>query len=1272
MGVIERGNIDSHIEHIASQLKNKKASAMVGAGYSFNAVKIDDSVGDYSDWKQLGILFYEKLHGTGTRPNSDDLDPIALASEVCREYGRNAVDQIILQAVPDHGYKPGILHTMLLELPWNDVFTTNYDTLLEDASRDLKNPHYMVVADVNSIPLSGGKSRIIKLHGSYPSNKPWIITKEDYEEYPGRFGVFYNQVISAMSKDVFCLFGFSGDDPNFIQWCNWIQKELGEYAPSIYIIGFFTEADLMKYKKRTLNLKIINMGLCEGVHNHADGLKLFFEKLNQYLMKHPVQEIESKGMISKERDIILNPVSADSGNTDWVLQRPKESAEKMDPIQWKLMRTYIESFLKNKEDREKERQKAIQIWRKERESYPGWFIAPKGSRDILYYYTHNAGYLLSDVKEMITIDMLEFAFELGWRYETGLFSMDSFMQQKLAAIIDWYQPVIQESKEKGKELWLHDNAGVTLPKGVEDWWLYLCFLLLREYREDGKDAEWKKLWKRVNQLKEALSQEDCIRLEYEGIMRCYTKLELVELQQQLHDWSIPKEFYDYRLKRLGLLLELGETFYVQKELKSLCNELEYAIEQENCKDIIFKKSILACALMMYSLVLQGINFIQGKYGEKPKELDDTLKQIAELSSVYDMQGDLKKLSAEISNHILEKKGKKQLFDLDRETISLVSFNDAYCREAYQYIRILEKVHCPFQVCRIALDRKTVNRAISCLSRSHAFLSIFSILRSDDYKNVEEICDREYLIQFKQAEIDNLVIYITKAVRRNLSVIESQNRWRGGSLYTSIAVTSPEMLSRLCVRCSTSALREILLLIKDVYSLETVKNFINLKNLIVRFMKCMSDKTKAEFLPILLELGIPEGHTEYDRLELVEPFDLFTFHTSAAPLFQAIRLDDYQIDKLFEDAAESARKREAIISRLITLHELNLLDEKHQERFGRLLWENVDDVTGLPNLPNYYCSIYLTLPHPLSIQPVQRIKEYLLSCEMDHSHSQGFTITMGDIRFLREIILCAKTKEDKKGFLWEVDEAEYLLNKMVDWWDQGKDNLYKEESPGFFLVADEYRRRYQTMVDACTAICRSVNGELPFSVIERLLAMAQELAEAGIRHLALETSIYQDRDMMKLIDKIEEALYSLDREKVIDASNAVQYLADEKYYINGVEILLEVLSLLLRLRKQPSLSTFINVLHNILYTNSRTQSDKFYHNIICGLDYIYHETEYDKDTVIRTLKEKIEIRRNAANLASMLYVHLRNNGLDVPESLQRRKSVCQNPEEFAEVRNAGRF
>ena len=213
-----------YLNEIAERLWSGHAAVMVGAGFSKNANPA------FPNWSKLGDLFYEKIHSR--KPDNEIkeikyLSVLKLADEVQADRGRPALDQILRNAIPDLDYEPSPLHEQLLNLPWSDVFTTNYDTLLERARDAVISQRYDVIVNKEDLTYSQ-KPRIIKLHGSFPSDRPFVVTEEDYRRYPEDFAPFVNTVRQSLLENTLCLVGFSGDDPNFVEWIGWIRDKLGE------------------------------------------------------------------------------------------------------------------------------------------------------------------------------------------------------------------------------------------------------------------------------------------------------------------------------------------------------------------------------------------------------------------------------------------------------------------------------------------------------------------------------------------------------------------------------------------------------------------------------------------------------------------------------------------------------------------------------------------------------------------------------------------------------------------------------------------------------------------------------------------------------------------------------------------------------------------------------------------------------------------------------------------------------------------------------------
>jgi NAD-dependent SIR2 family protein deacetylase len=121
--------IRPYLNEIAERLWAERAAVMVGAGFSKNAGN------GFPDWNQLGDLFYQKAHGVTPDPAKQKyLNVLRLAEEVQAAIGRPALENLLRSNIPDLNIEPSGLHVELLELPWVDGFTTNYDTMLERAS----------------------------------------------------------------------------------------------------------------------------------------------------------------------------------------------------------------------------------------------------------------------------------------------------------------------------------------------------------------------------------------------------------------------------------------------------------------------------------------------------------------------------------------------------------------------------------------------------------------------------------------------------------------------------------------------------------------------------------------------------------------------------------------------------------------------------------------------------------------------------------------------------------------------------------------------------------------------------------------------------------------------------------------------------------------------------------------------------------------------------------------------------------------------------------
>ena len=273
-------SVYGQIEDIRRQLWLGHASLMVGCGFSRNADKAFPKTPTPPDWNELGDKLIKALYPRLNKEERAEMRTsksiLQLANEFDVAFQRPALNALLKKCIQDDNLLPSELHENILKLPWADVFTTNYDTLLERAARQVTNIKYDVVLNCKDLPYSESP-RIIKLHGSFPSEATHlIISEEDYRTYPEQYSPFVNTVQQAIMETTMCLIGFSGTDPNFRKWIGWVKDNLQESMPPVYLIGLF---DLSASERRFLEeRKIVPVDLSdlpdipEG--NHAKALKL--------------------------------------------------------------------------------------------------------------------------------------------------------------------------------------------------------------------------------------------------------------------------------------------------------------------------------------------------------------------------------------------------------------------------------------------------------------------------------------------------------------------------------------------------------------------------------------------------------------------------------------------------------------------------------------------------------------------------------------------------------------------------------------------------------------------------------------------------------------------------------------------------------------------------------------------------------------------------------------------------------------------------------------
>ena len=224
------------------------------------------------------------------------------------------------------------LYQVHLEAIKTEIERQNNIAQITNSQREGK---YQLITDAYQISLTDTCKNIYKLHGNLRiENVPYgfdgdkhmqyVITQEDYNNYPQKHEAFVSLMRISLLKGCLCLIGFSGDDPNFMAWIDWVKDILDgstsnqQKISAIYYINADSE-NLDASKELLLQnhyIKVVNLHECfPDASLPQQRISLFLDFMSRDKEFYDVYN-ESWGRIDVDRDGLhkINSLSADIQN----------------------------------------------------------------------------------------------------------------------------------------------------------------------------------------------------------------------------------------------------------------------------------------------------------------------------------------------------------------------------------------------------------------------------------------------------------------------------------------------------------------------------------------------------------------------------------------------------------------------------------------------------------------------------------------------------------------------------------------------------------------------------------------------------------------------------------------------------------------------------------------------------------------------------------------------------------------------------------------------
>lgn len=1273
-----------YINHIRDALWRRspigQAAVMVGAGFSRNARPATVAGGSLPTWSELTHRILNALYpkadaGQAWRRLSAEREMgatsgfLRLAEEYATAFGRLALEELIMELVPDRHFLPSELYNDLLALPWSDVLTTNWDTLLERAAEDVLERRYDVVTTMTEIAGSV-KPRIVKLHGSMPSVRPFIFTEEDFRTYPRQYAPFVNLAQQTLMENVLCLIGFSGDDPNFLRWAGWVRDNLGVNQPRIYLVGGL---DLSNSRRRLLEeQKVVPIDLArlpewrewpEAVR-HQNAVKWFLANLWR---GQPYTKTQWPKSEKRNRRNLPNDWTQPPGN-DGAL-RCEELPSGMTAENASAADILI--VAKN--------------WRHNRLLYPGWIVAPWDVGQSVYFNTKRfLPTILEQAKDLTPFGKFYIFHELIWCLDLALAPLSPEISLALDEILAT-PPENYRPDDEHRQAWPNDSV-------VRLAWVTMAVSRLRYAREAEDRQKFDELLKALRAYfaeSPGLSQRLC----YERCLFALVELDFCAVDRALADWPDSEDDPFWNVRKATILAEIKRTAEAERMLTTAYKEIRRRARKDT--DDIPAMSREAWTTLFLSMGFRffyyrknrpaGADQFEDETVESGDQDDNPTKSLAappeprwEALSAHkcDAQAEYWAMRTRMGAPPPPRPQKysvKRGFDPgDKSHWEHWGSDAPYDRllPAFQARRWIEETAIPPVVDNMSLGKEILTSVATWLTGEYTEYAIGIRLRmggisteSDPLFNrprLALISDEKIIQLYDRAR--KLIDYGLPLVGENGDGDAARDRQMHWTQRVNFAL---ELASRLMERLPEGRVIELINFILGLYTNSIIGNTLSwcegYENLFRRAFFSLSPHQLQDYALKLLDLPIP--HFNGFKPSTQHWPDIYDVLSNLETPPERKPQDEPQWAKAIESMLKAAHQpgpaaRPWAIRRLVLLHSWGLLSDKEKADFGDALWNGTTPSANPPIDTKLYDSAVLRLPEPTPGLALEGFKQRYL------------TVRPPDSKQLMNLCYATEaTAIAPAALVLSAEEVTSLADTLIQARIRQKPNhnhpyfqedVHKYKEYTYFLV----RFLYQTILPLLP---------IDYSNVTNLIEWLERLDQADYPVAPIYPPLLrlQPGTLKMACEKIRRGLVSPEMEAA-------------KYAVWGVELwirkagewridpppddIVEELGLIVAQRRPAALLIALNSCINIV--GDTTINQRFRGLILDGLRYLLKEMTYDREQVTGgiEIEDVPTIRAACVRLAATMRQTINWEGGQIPEILDQWLEAGRT-DPLAEVRNA---
>ena len=477
---------------------------------------------------------------------------------------------------------------------------------------------------------------------------------------------------------------------------------------------------------------------------------------------------------------------------------------------------------------------------------------------------------------------------------------------------------------------------------------------------------------------------------------------------------------------------------------------------------------------------------------------------------------------------------------------------------------------------------------------------------------------------------------------------------------------PEILSRMCCKCSRETKGDLLILLANIYKSEHRFKYKGVGALVKRLLISYSDQEQYEIIPKLLDFPVLGVVPLPAQKEFPNPFTFVRVEGTPSSNFRMDCCKNIVQELCVKVGSGNVDERKWAALVLIKLKIAGFLDEELVEKFSVVLWSTTDEF-NLPVNTDLYKFVFLNLSCS-DIDIVSSFKKYILSGEPLHSNNNG---NLGVVMLRQE--LAGAGAGDAVD--WSENECILLLNERIGWWDQGKKCLRDNDSSDLFGEINgsfkaEYQNSISIMVDVITP---RLNNSIAKDIKLSLSRLFREFSEYGLLCLRVEAAclhIFPENEKT-IYCRIGDEINSNLSDSVTDALMAIWSIAklvgNDKFNPE-VENIFMLLGQQIKWRRKVAPGVSMDILTTIVNDFPQFLSSNLQLDTLVGLDFLLKETSLGFQPEELTIHDQLSFREQASKLAFAFNNLFVEKGDPLPDVIGKWRDTCASGKEFAEIRN----